>query len=154
MQKLPVMHIKPLLTLPINRNKIIHYVLGKSVVSFFNFLPLFAIIPFSIILIANDYSTSMVITWMLTMFIFTLIINFLNFIIESKSAETELSFLPIILIVAGLFALNYFDIISFSTLLSNAMNNITANLILIVVPLIILGTSYYLNFFTLKKKYM
>jgi len=152
MQKLPVMHIKPLLTLPINRNKIIHYVLGKSVVSFFNFLPLFAIIPFSIILIANDYSTSMVITWMLTMFIFTLIINFLNFIIESKSAETELSFLPIILIVAGLFALNYFDIISFSTLLSNAMNNITANLILIVVPLIILGTSYYLNFFTLKKK--
>lgn len=152
LQKLPVMNIKPLLTLPIKKNKIIHYVLGKSVISFFNFLPLFAIIPFSIILIANDYSSSTALTWMITMIILTLCINFFNFIIESKSAETELSFLPIILIVSGLFALNYFDLISFSTMLSGAMNSITANPLLILVPLIILGILYYLNFSTLKKK--
>ena len=34
-QKLPVMSVKPLLTLPIKRSKIVHYVLGKSAVSFF-----------------------------------------------------------------------------------------------------------------------
>ena len=49
-QKLPVMSVKPLLTLPIKRSRIVNYVLGKSAVSFFNFLPLFAIIPFSIML--------------------------------------------------------------------------------------------------------
>lgn len=152
LQKLPVMYIKPLLTLPIKRNKILHYVLGKSVVSFFNFLPLFAIIPFSIILIKNDYRVAVIITWMLTMIIFTLIINFLNFIIENKSAETELSFLPIILIVSGLFALNYFNLISFSSLVSNAMNSISSNPFLILVPLVILGVLYYLNFSALKKK--
>ena len=152
MQKLPVMNIKPLLTLPIKRSKILHYVLGKSVISFFNFLPLFAVIPFSIILLSNGYSSSTVITWMLTMIIFTLIINFLNFIIESKSAETELSFFPIILIVFGLFALNHFNLISFSSLLSNGMNSITSNPILIIIPVIILGVLYYLNFSTLKKK--
>lgn len=152
LQKLPVMNIKPLLTLPIKKSKIIHYVLGKSVVSFFNFLPLFAIIPFSIILLSNDYSSSTIITWMFTMIIFTLIINFLNFIIESKSAETELSFLPIILIVSGLFALNYFNLVSFSSLLSNAMNSITANPLMILIPLILLGALYYLNFSALKKK--
>jgi len=151
-QKLPVMSVKPLLTLPIKRNKIVNYVLNKSVVSFFNFLPLFAIIPFSIILLSNGYDTSIVITWVLTMIIFTLIINFLNFIIESKSAETELAFLPIIIIVSGLFALNYFELISFSSLLSNAMQSITTNPFLITVPLLILGALYYINFNNLKKK--
>ncbi len=152
LQKLPVMNIKPLLTLPIKKNKIIHYILGKSIVSFFNFLPLFAVIPFSIILFINNYSASTVISWMFTMIIFTLIINFLNFIIESKSAETELSFLPIILIVSGLYALNYFDLISFSSLLSNAMNSIMSNPILIIAPLTILAGLYFINFSTLRKK--
>ncbi len=152
LQKLPVMNIKPLLTLPIKRNKIIHYVLGKSAISFFNFLPLFAIIPFSIILILNDYSTGMVFSWMITMILLTLCINFLNFIIESKSAETELSFLPIILIVSGLFSLNYFDLVSFSSLLASTMNSISSNLILVLIPLIILGAIYYYNFFILKNK--
>ena len=55
LQKLPVMNIKPLLALPIKRSKILNYVLGKSAISFFNFLPLFAIIPFGVILIFEDY---------------------------------------------------------------------------------------------------
>jgi len=33
-QKMPVTNIKPLLTLPINRNAIVHYTLGKSIISF------------------------------------------------------------------------------------------------------------------------
>ncbi len=152
LQKLPVMSIKPLLTLPIKRNKIIHYVLGKSTISFFNFLPLFAIIPFGIILLSKDYDTSQVIIWILVMIIFTLIINFLNFIIEIKSAETELAFLPIILLVSGLYALNYFNIISLSLLLSNAINSITTNPLLILIPIVILGILYYINFSILKKK--
>src|SRR5690554_8189546 len=36
-QKLPVMSVKPLLILPVKRSKVVHYVLGKSVLSFFNF---------------------------------------------------------------------------------------------------------------------
>jgi len=151
-QKLPVMNIKPLLVLPIKRHKILHYVLGKSAISFFNFLPLFAVIPFGIILLSKDYSVSMTVTWMLLMFVFTLTINFLNFIIESKSADTELSFLPIILLSSGLFALNYFDLLSISSLLSNTMNTITSNPILIFIPIALLGVFYYINFSILKKK--
>ena len=36
LQKLPVMSVKPLLTLPIKRKQIVNYVLGKSAISFFN----------------------------------------------------------------------------------------------------------------------
>ena len=81
LQKLPVMSVKPLLTLPIKRSTIVHFVLGKSALSFFNFLPLFAIIPFSIMLIKEGYETSQILPWMVALIIVVLIINFLNFIL-------------------------------------------------------------------------
>ncbi|HEY9222281.1 MAG TPA: DUF5687 family protein [Lutibacter sp.] len=155
LQKLPVMNIKPLLILPIKRRSILHYVLGKSAVSFFNFLPLFVVIPFGIMLIIEDYGTITALVWMLLMVIFTLIINFLNIIIESRSAETELSFLPIIVIASGLFALNYFEIVSLSTQLANGINAIYMNPALILIPLAILVAVYYINYtFLLKKLYV
>ena len=36
-QKLPVMSVMPLLTLPVKRREVVNYVLGKSAFSFFNF---------------------------------------------------------------------------------------------------------------------
>ncbi|MDU8884627.1 DUF5687 family protein [Yeosuana sp. MJ-SS3] len=151
-QKLPVMSVKPLLTLPVRRSKIVHYVLGKSALSFFNFLPLFAIIPFGVTLIVNDYPVNSVLIWMLSLLIITLIINFLNFIIESLSSQTELSFLPIIVFAGGLFVLNYFNVVSFSSLLSNGISSIYSNPILVVIPLAILLGLYIANFKNLKKQ--
>lgn len=151
-QKLPVMSVKPLLTLPIKKSKIVNYVLGKSGLSFFNFLPLFAIIPFGIILMTKGYPIGSVLIWMLALIIVTLSINFLNFIIESYSAQTELSFLPLIVFAGGVFALNYFDIISFTDLVGNAFNTIYNSPILIIIPILILMGLYLFNFKLLRQK--
>ncbi len=152
LQKLPVMSVKPLLTLPIKRSKVVNYVLGKSALSFFNFLPLFAIIPFSIALLLNDYDTSMVLTWMFTMIFVVLIINFINFIIEAFSAKTELSFLPVIVVVGALFGLDYFNILPMKSLIGDALISIANNPILILIPLAILGLCYGYNFKILREK--
>ena len=151
-QKLPVMSVKPLLTLPISRSKVVHYVLRKSGFSFFNFLPLFAIVPFGVMLIINDYPLISVVFWMLAIFCITLIINFLNFIIESFSAEKELSFLPIIALAGGLFAINYFDIFSFSSLVSSGLLAIYNAPVFIIAPLLVLIGLYFINFSKLKKQ--
>ena len=151
-QKLPVMSVKPLLSLPVKRNKIVNYVLGKSALSFFNFLPLFAIVPFGITLIVKDYPASSVLGWMLALVIVTLIINFLNFIIESFSEETELSFLPIIVFTGGLFALNHFNIISFNEIISKGFNAIYQSPVFIVIPVFMLIGLYLFNFKLLRKK--
>ncbi|MGC1205957.1 MAG: DUF5687 family protein [Flavobacteriaceae bacterium] len=151
-QKLPVMSIKPMLTLPIKKRKIVNYVLEKSAVSFFNFLPLFAIIPFGIILMVKGYPSTSVLVWMLALIITTLCINFLNFIIESFSAETELSFLPLILFSGGLFALNYFNIISFTELVGKGFTAIYESPILILIPIFILIGLYFFNFKLLRQK--
>lgn len=151
-QKLPVMSVKPLLTLPIKRGTIVNFVLGKSVLSFFNFLPLFAIIPFGIMLISNDYAALPILSWVLAIILLTLITNFTNFILESVSSELELPFLPILILAGGLFALNYFNIISFSELISKVFIGISNNpfwLIGLVAALVLL---YYSNFKILRRK--
>lgn len=151
-QKLPVMAVKPLLPLPVKRSKVVNYVLRKSAFSFFNFLPLFAFVPFSVFLISNDYSTSGVLVWLLTVVVVTLIINFLNFIIESYASETELSFLPVIVFAGGLFALNHFNIISLADLVANGFIGIYENPILVLIPILILVGLYIINFRQLKQK--
>ena len=151
-QKLPVMSVKPLLTLPVKRSKVVNYVLGKSAFSFFNFLPLFAIIPFGITLLFKDYPFPNVAIWMLTLILVVLIINLLNFIIESFSTEKELSFLPIIVIAGGLYALNHFNVISFNEIVGDGFNAIYKTPFLIVVPLLILAVCYIINFKLLRQK--
>ena len=151
-QKLPVMTVKPLLILPVKRRKIVNYVLGKSTTSFFNFLPLFAFVPFGITLMVTGYPTVSVLTWMLSLVLVILIINFLNFIIESFSTEIELSFLPIISIVGGLYALNYFDIISFSKMVASGFYAMYQSPIFIIIPTLILIGLYAINFKILRKK--
>ena len=152
LQKLPVMSVKPLLTLPVKRKTIINYVLRKSAFSFFNFLPFFAIIPFSIMLLIKDYSAINVLVWVLVMALITLIVNYINFIIESYSSQIELSFLPLIAFVGGLVALNHFEIISFSSLISEAVLGIVDNPVYLIIPAIILVILYQLNYKSLKQK--
>ena len=151
-QKLPVMSVKPLLTLPIKRSKIVNYVLGKSATNFFNFLPVFAIIPFAVTLLNKGYASSVVFIWLAVMLLFTLINNYLNFIFESFSAEKELSFLPIIIFVGGLFTLNSFQVINLAELLSNGILAITENPIYLLIPVVILAILYYGNFKILRRK--
>ncbi len=151
-QKLPVMSVKPLLVLPVKKRKIVHYVLGKSVVSFFNFLPLFTVIPFGIILIMEGYESSMILNWMLLLLIATQMINFLNFIIESKSAATELSMLPILVIIGVLYLLNHFDILTLDLYLSNAVHFVSSSLVYLIIPVGILALLYFINFRMLIKQ--
>ena len=151
LQKLPVMTVKPLLVLPISKFRIVNYVLGKSATSFFNFLPLFAIVPFTLVLSFEGYNSNLLIVWGLTLFIIVLINNFLNFIIESLSAKTELSFLPILASSAILYGLNFFEIINFSELLSIGVLFITDHPLFILIPIILLALVYTVNYKILRK---
>jgi hypothetical protein len=85
MQKLPVMNIKPLLTLNIPRNKIVHFILIKSSFSFFNMMSLFFYIPFSLVLIKEGYDVAGVLGWLATMILLIQSANFLNFLINKNN---------------------------------------------------------------------
>jgi hypothetical protein len=145
-QKLPVMSVKPLLVLPVKKNKVVHYVLGKSVLSFFNFLPLFTVIPFGVMLISEGYDLTRVMNWIFLMLIATQIVNFLNFIIESKSSGTDLAMLPILVIIGTLYFLNHFKILTLDAYLFTAVNWIISSSFYLVIPVLFLLLLYFINF--------
>ncbi|MES2748531.1 MAG: DUF5687 family protein [Bacteroidota bacterium] len=103
-QKMPVLNIKPLLTLPIKRNTIVHFTLGKTTLSFFNWLHAFFFIPFSITLLMNGYSPLKVVLWNIGIAAMIYANNFINVLINNKNSV----FYPVLGIVSGLGLAQYY----------------------------------------------
>lgn len=148
MQKLPVMNIKPLLILPIKKNKLVHYILGKSAFSFFNFLSLFFYIPFSIVLISEGYSTFGVLGWLIAAFFIIQSINFLNFLIN----KNNIAFWIIATATAGLIAAQKFQLFDATIYSQKVFDAFYANPLLCLIPIVIAVLLYYTNFQQLKTK--
>lgn len=148
MQKLPIMNIKPLLILPIRKSKLIHYVLTKSVFSPFNFFSLFFYVPFAIVLIAEGYSVSGALGWLLSMILIIQSANFLNFIIN----KNNVAFWILATILAATSALQYFDLYDSKALSQSIFDTLFANPIYTLIPFVLLIIFYQLNYKILSKQ--
>ncbi len=84
LQKIPVMNIRPLLVFPIKKATIVHFSLGKTILSFFNLVHGFFLIPFSIVLMVEGYDVLSVILWYSSIFSLLYINNFINIILSNK----------------------------------------------------------------------
>lgn len=154
LQTLPVMNIKPMMINNIQRKTIIHFVLTKSIFSFYNILAPLAIIPFGIWCITQgDYSTIQIIGWMTAMLSIVLVINFSNFLIKKKFTDNLKAFLPYIIIILVLAGLEYFEIYRTSELIGAAMNFLVENPFLALVPIMMVIGLYVWNFNYLKTSF-
>jgi len=110
-QSLPVLNIKPLLLTPLLKKKIVRYVVLKTVPTYFNILPLFFLIPFSISLSQNDeFSALGLIFWNINLVGLIYLTNFFNFLLNNKRN---------LIYVLGAFlalikALDYYSIVDFT----------------------------------------
>jgi len=147
MQQLPVMNIKPLMTVPIKRNIVIHYLLGKTTLSFFNFISLLIFLPFSIVLLVEGYPVLNVVCWFLSLMFLNMAINFINFLIN-KNNTVFYSLILVILILGGL---EYFNIYKISEPIGFAFNAMYNNPISVVIPLSLLIGLYKINFNFIRK---
>ena len=148
MQKLPVMNIKPMLLLPIKKNKLVHYILTKSVFSFFNIMSLFFYIPFAIVLIKEGYNAVNVLGWLFGFLAIIIAINFLNFLInKNKIALFTLATLFISTII-----LQRYQILDLKAISSLLFDGLYDNPIFIIVPLLLGSLFYFLNFKQLKSQ--
>ncbi len=148
MQKLPVMNIKPMLILPIKKNALVHYVLGKSAFSFFNFMSLFFYVPFSIVLIKEGYAANGVLGWLFAMLFIIQTVNFLNFLIN----KNNIAFWIIAITTASLIALQKFEILNITIYSQQLFDAIVTNPILCLIPLALVSILYFLNYKQLRNK--
>lgn len=152
LQKLPVMTVKPFLTMNIKRSKIVNYVLIKSTLSFFNFLSLFFIIPFAFVLIKEGYDSTQVWTWLGMIFFMTHVINLLNFFLEDLMSKTDLSILPVVGVLGLLSGLNYYQILPLSDYTASGVSAVLSSPIYLLIILLVLFLLYTSNFRSLKNK--
>ncbi len=141
-QQLPVINIKPLLNLPVKRNVIIHFLIGKGFVSFFNFLPLFFVVPFSGVLIYNGYPIVNVLFWLISLILFVLSINLINFLIN-KNNTVFYSIASLLIVFSGL---EYFSIFKTSASFGPLFNYLYQHPLLTIIPIFIFTTLYFLTF--------
>ena len=147
LQQLPVMNVKPLMVIPIKKNTIIHYLLGKTALSFFNFLPLFIFVPFSIVLMVKGYATLHVLLWFLAMFFLTLANNFINFLINKNNTI----FYILISVFVMFVGLEYYGVFEISKIIGKAFNALYNQPYLVVIPMLWMVWTYYLDFMYVKR---
>lgn len=147
MQQLPVMNIKPFMTIPIKRNNMIHYLLGKTALSFFNILGILLFLPFCIVLLMQGYAILNVLFWFLSIIFLTLSINFLNFLIN----KNNVIFYITLSVLALLIALEYYQVFQVSKPIGFAFNLLYNHPYLTLVPLLLMIGLYQINFNAIRK---
>lgn len=114
MQAIPVLNIKPLLVLPFKKPTIVHFSLGKTALSFFNWVHALFFLPFAIVLAIEGYDILGIIFWLMAVFSIVYINNFLNIILSN----IDKLFVVFILLALALATAQYykvFDITIFTT---------------------------------------
>ena len=111
-QSLPVLNIKALLLTPLLKIKIVRFSLLKTVLTYFNILPLFFLIPFSFLLASTgDYDIVGLIFWNINIIGLIYVTNFFNFLLNNKD--------KLLYGVGGILALikilEYYSIVDFTT---------------------------------------
>lgn len=154
LQTLPVLDIKPLLILPIKKRKVVNVVLLKSIFSFFNFLPLLVILPFGIFnLFKGEFSTTVILAWMVAMTGFSLSVNFANFIIKKRFTDNLKALLPIVLVAIILAILDYFQIFQITVWFGRALDYLLIYPWLAVLPILLFLGLFFWNRTNLEKKF-
>jgi hypothetical protein len=120
LQKIPVMNIRPLLTLPIGKATMVNFSLGKTVLSFFNWMHAFFFLPFTIVLFIEGFDVVSVILWHISIVALIYSNNFLNILINNKD-NVFFVFIGIIAVLAGCQYYQIFDITSYTSVFFNGL---------------------------------
>lgn len=147
LQKTPVMNIKPLLFINIRKNSIVNYTLGKTVISFFNVLHLFFLVPFSVVLFIEGFDPLGVSCWFLGMILLILANNYLNILINKKDLLLYI-IIGLIVVIAGSQYYNLFDITQYTRSFFMGLYEMKW---LVIVPVILCGILYEITFRYFKK---
>ena len=141
LQKMPVMNIRPLLTLPIKKGTIVHFSLGKTALSFFNWTHALFFIPFTIVLLIKGYGYQAIL-WNIAMFALVYFNNFINILINNKDAV----FYSVLAVFAGLGLTHYYNIFDITAYTQPFFQGMNDTNYLFLLPVILLVAAYYFSF--------
>ncbi|UZH56614.1 hypothetical protein JRG66_07110 [Salinimicrobium tongyeongense] len=153
LQTLPVMTVKPLLSLPVGKGKVVNYVLLRSLFSFFNFLPLLLFIPFAVFTgYKTEYSLLSITAWTVAVIGLDLSVNYLNFLLKKRFADDLKALLPYLVVALVLYALERFEVFSITEVFAEGLNYVLEMPFLALLPLLLVFGLYRWNQKVLKSR--
>ena len=147
-QKMPVLNIQAMLTLPIKANTIVHYALGRTIFSFFNVSNAFFFIPFSLVLVNNGYSLSQVISWHLAIVAIVFSTNYINILINDRNDV----FYAVAVILVLFAVLQRYDIFDITVFMGPVFDTFYNNPIYTLIPWLVLLLLYRSTFTHFKNR--
>lgn len=145
MQQLNTLNLPPYQVLPIKRSTLVNFLLLKPLASPVNYFLLLVVIPFAIKSVTGYYSVSVALRFVLS-FVFLIWFNSLTAaFLKRKFGSGLVSFLAVILVLAGIAALEYFKIFSLFDISKSLYSFIVLKAYGLIVPLLFVGAAYSLN---------
>lgn len=141
LQKIPIINIRPLLTLPVKRSTIVNFALGKTMLSYFNILHAFFFVPFSVVLITKGYDPVNVVLWHISIMALIYCNNFINLLLDNKDWLLY-GFVVLVAVLGGLQYYGYFDVTVVTTVFYHGLY---ATYYMFIIPLAALAILYYFS---------
>lgn len=144
-QNLPTFGFQPFLIFPVKRSRIARYMLNKSIFHFFNFLPLFLLLPFTFKSAVNEIEGIQLAAWLGALFFMIFTNHFLAMYIKWRTNEDDRLFYGFLALAAAVFAIDFFGVFDLTGNFGSLIDAVIQNPVAVVIfPALMIGF-YFLN---------
>ncbi len=144
-QNLPTFGFQSFLLIPVKRKRIARYMLNKSMLHFFNLLPLFLVLPFVFRTAVHQLETPVLIAWLASLFLMIFVNHFIAIYIKWRTNESNWFFYGFLALAAAVFAIDHFGIFDFARNFGKLFDFVVLHPIAVIIFPIIIGLLYQLN---------
>ncbi len=149
MQNLPTFGFQPFLLIPVKRKRIANYMLNKSLLHFFNILPLFLLLPFTLKVAIHEAPAPNLIAWFASLYLMVYVNHYLALYIKWRTNESNVLFYSFLALAAAVYCIDYFAIFDITAAFGRIFDFVLNNPVSAVAfPILIL------LFYQLNRKYL
>ena len=144
-QNLPTFGFQPFLLIPVKRKRIARYMLNKSMLHFFNILPLFLVLPFTFKSAIHELESPALFAWLASLFLMIFVNHFLAIYIKWRTNESNWFFYGFLALAAAVFAIDHFGIFDFTANFGKLFDFIVQQPLTVLIFPVIIILLYLLN---------
>lgn len=108
LQKLPVTELQHYLHLPIQRWKIVHFLLLRSFISLLNFIAILLLVPFTIMEIAGIHGVQSAVTWLGTIVLLSWTVHWFTLVFKRGIGDRIIGYVVMVSVYLFIFGAQYY----------------------------------------------
>jgi hypothetical protein len=151
MQSLPRLTIESFLHLPVRKNRLVHYMVGRTIFDIFNIIPLLVFVPVTITIMLPGQGSVFALFWIVSIIIMVFANNFLATCFKRLLGAKPLFLLAIGLLLLMMFLAEKTGLISVSKGSEAFFGFLPASALNLGIPIAWMLFAYWLHFDFLKK---